>query len=90
MHQYTVRRPLDVVQYEVVGLFVDDHVEQILDGKAVGHELVGPEHETSRHDDVEQRVNQSGRGFKHCDDRHDTFTHETLAVILIKRIKTTY
>lgn len=61
MHQYTVRCPLDVMQYEVIEFFVDDHVEQILDGKAIGHEFVGPEHETSGHDDVEQRVNQCGR-----------------------------
>jgi len=75
------------MQYEVIGLFVDEHVEQILDGQAVGHEFVGPEHKTSRHDDVEQRVNQSGRGFKHIGDSE---TQNASPNFKSKRIKTTY
>lgn len=53
-----VRRALDVMQYEVVVLFVDDRFEYTLDGETVGHEFGGPQHETNRYDHVEQSVNQ--------------------------------
>lgn len=67
VHDDGVRRALDVMHYEVVQFFIDEAVEQVLDGEAVGHEFVGPERETRRHYNVEQSVNHQRRGFEHID-----------------------
>jgi len=64
----SVRRPLDVMHYEIVMLLVDERFEQILDGNTIGHEFGGFEHKTSRHDDIEQRVYQQRSGVEHVGD----------------------
>lgn len=54
-----------MVHHEIVVLFFDEHSEQILDSETVGHEFGRSQHETRRHDKVEQRVNNNRRGFEH-------------------------
>lgn len=53
MHDKSKRRPLDVMQYEIVVLFDDERFEQILDGETIGHEFGIFEYKTSSHNDEE-------------------------------------
>lgn len=71
MHDKSERRPLDMVQYEIVVLFDDERLEQVLHGETVGHEFRISEYETSRHDDEEQSINQQRRRFKHVEHTGD-------------------
>lgn len=76
MHDDAVGRSLDVMCDEIFVFLVHERLEQILDGKAVGHELDGPKHETRGHDEEEQRVNHQRRGIEHVSGRQKTLVKQ--------------